>query len=357
MSKPGSETIIKKVKKGGHGGHHGGAWKVAYADFVTAMMAFFLLLWLLATTSPEQKVGIAEYFTPTYGLKDAKGVGIKGGNSPNVEGESKSTLTDPGIVVGRVPQGPDAADPSKVEDETPKDVDTGAVAPTTPKENPELEKQDDSGDKGSADADAEEFKRVEQEMMNAFEQSPELKELKNNIIITHTPEGLKIDIVDEQNRPMFAAGSALVTDSGKKVMEAISRVVATTTNKISMAGHTDASPFSAGNNYSNWELSADRANASRRVVTSAGVGPERIAKVQGLAGEDLLLPNEPNSPRNRRISLTLMRGVYTDRNTQLKPTSKGLLSVPDVEKVEPQTKAPAAPEEPDSILPPPGAQP
>ena len=100
------QIIIKKIKKGGHG-HHGGAWKVAYADFVTAMMAFFLLMWLLASTSEEQRLGIAEYFTPTYGLKDQKGVGTEGGRSPSIEGQSNTNLTDPGIVVGRVPQGPE----------------------------------------------------------------------------------------------------------------------------------------------------------------------------------------------------------------------------------------------------------
>ncbi len=340
MAAPGGEIIIKKINKVA-AGHHGGAWKVAYADFVTAMMAFFLLLWLLATTSPQTKVGLAEYFTPTYGLKDAKGVGVKGGLTPSPEGKSQSTMTDPGIVVGRVSQGPDAAAPTKKLDNTPKDDQSGRDIPVpSTAENPELEKQDVSGDKGSKDADSEEFKRVEQELMNAFENSPEIKEYKNNIVITQTPEGLKIDMVDDQSRPLFAPGSPMVTEAGKAVMKAVQQVVTSTDNKVSVAGHTDATPFGAGTNYTNWELSSDRANAARRFMMQIGMEKERMAKVQGMAGADLLVPGEPNSPRNRRISLTLLRGSHMEKHQDARPISKGLLSVPDVSNVTPDALAP-----------------
>ncbi len=330
MAPPNGDIIIKKVKKVA-GGHHGGAWKVAYADFVTAMMAFFLLLWLLATTSPQTKVGLAEYFTPTFGLKDAKGVGVQGGTNPNPEGKSQSNTSDPGIVVGRVSQGPDAAAPTKKLDNASKDDQTGkdVTAPPTA-ENPEKDKQDVTGDKGSKDADSEEFKRVEQDLLNAFENSPELKEYKNNIMITQTPEGLRIDMVDDQNRPMFSPGGAMVTEAGKAVMKAVNQVVQTTDSKVSVAGHTDATPFGAGTSYTNWELSSDRANAARRFFTQVGMEKERVAKMQGMGGEDLLVPNEPNSPRNRRISLTLLRGSHMEKNIDVRPTTKGILSVPDV---------------------------
>jgi chemotaxis protein MotB len=326
------QIIIKKIKKVS-GGHHGGAWKVAYADFVTAMMAFFLLMWLLSVTSPEARSGLADYFTPTTGLKDAKGVGVKGGLSPNEQGRSKSVLTDPGIVVGRVPQGPDPTAPTEKLKDTPDDIQTGKdVEPTTSSvENAELDKQDHTGDMGSEDGDSEEFKRVEKDMMNAFEQSPELKEFKNNIVITHTPEGLKIDMVDSEDKPMFAPGSALMSEAGKQVMKAVADIVATTTNKVSISGHTDAGAFASTDTYTNWELSADRANASRRYLGTMGVERGRFAKIQGMADRDLLLQNEPTSPRNRRISLTLMRDEHV-QEADIKPTSRGLLSLPEVVK-------------------------
>lgn len=332
------DIIVKRVKKIS-GGHHGGAWKVAYADFVTAMMAFFLLLWLLATTSPEQRSGLADYFTPTTGIKDSKGIGVKGGLAPNEKGTSKSTLTDPGIVVGRLPQGPDPTDPTKKLEDTPQDTQTGRdIEPTTSTaEDAELDKQDNSGDKGSEDADSEEFKRVEQDVMNAFEQSPELKQLKNNIIITHTPEGLKIDMVDSENKPMFAPGSTMMSEAGKQVLKAIAEIVSTTTNKLSVAGHTDAGAFSPADDYTNWELSTDRANASRRYLSNIGVERDRFAKVQGLADRDLLVQNEPTSPRNRRISLTLMRGEHVQASEEVKPTSKGLLSLPEITSPDAET--------------------
>ncbi len=323
------DIIIKKVKKVS-GGHHGGAWKVAYADFVTAMMAFFLLLWLLSTTSPEARSGLADYFTPTTGLKDAKGIGVKGGLSPNEQGTSKSTLTDPGIVVGRVPQGPDPTDPTKKINDTPDDIQTGRESEPTVSsaEDAQLDKQDNSGDKGSDDGDSEEFRQIEKEVMNAFEQSPDLKDFKNNIVITHTPEGLKIDMVDSEDKPMFAPGSALMSEAGKQVMKAVADIVSTTTNKVSISGHTDAGAFAATDTYTNWELSADRANASRRYLSNIGVERGRFAKIQGMADRDLLLQNEPTSPRNRRISLTLMRGEHVQAN-EVKPTSRGLLSLPE----------------------------
>jgi chemotaxis protein MotB len=330
MAGPGGDIIIKKVKKVA-GGHHGGAWKVAYADFVTAMMAFFLLLWLLATTSPQTQQGLAEYFTPTFGVQGAKGVGVEGGLSPNPEGKKQSNLSDPGIVVGRVSQGPDAAAPTKKLDNTPASDQTGKdVVAFAASDNPDLEKQDVTGDKGSKDADSEEFKRVEQELLNAFENTPELQEFKDNIVITQTPEGLKIDMADDQERPMFAPGSAMITEAGKTVMKAVQQVVATTDSKVSVSGHTDATFFGAGTNFTNWELSADRANSSRRFLVQVGMEPERVAKVQGLAGTDLLVPNEPTSPRNRRISLILIRGAHMEKNRDVKAVSKGLLTVPDV---------------------------
>lgn len=336
--------IIKKIKKSG-GGHHGGAWKVAYADFVTAMMAFFLLLWLLSSASEEQKMGIAEYFTPTTGITGGMGTGTKGGQSAAPEGSKKSDLTDPGIVVGRLPQGPDSADPSKKISEVAVDNNTGKqVVSASLDETAEEENPDDSDPKASQE-DSAEFKRIEEEMMNAIASSPKLKDMQDNVVITHTPEGLKIDIVDDQDRAMFGDTDANMTQSGEEVMQAIIGVIANTNNKISLSGHTNAKPFYGANGDTNWELSADRANASRRFITKSGISSNRIAKVEGFAGEQLLVPGEPNSPRNRRISLVLMRGQHI--KSAPKPASRGLLSVPDFAHPEPvQETIPIAPTEP-----------
>ncbi len=322
-------VIIKKIKKGGHG-HHGGAWKVAYADFVTAMMAFFLLLWLLSSTSKEQKEGIAEYFTPTSGLKDSKGIGFNGGLSQNEKGASKNTLTKPGIVIGQIPQGTAPKEPTPKVLEKPLDESKGMPVEGAETENDEpFDKQEDSGSKGS-DQDNEAFKKVEQDVMNAIEQTPELKDLKNNIIITQTPEGLRIDIVDDQNRPMFAPGSAVMTDIGKLILNTVGAVVSKTENKVALAGHTDASQYVGKAGYSNWELSSDRANASRRLLMQNTLEPERIARVAGMADKELLVKGEPDSPRNRRISLTLLRNSHI-KSAKPAPSSRGLLSVPDVD--------------------------
>lgn len=321
--------IIKKIKKGGHG-HHGGAWKVAYADFVTAMMAFFLLLWLLSSTSKEQKAGLADYFTPTTGIQDARGIGKKGGLSPSPEGRKRTDLSDPGIVVGRLPQGPDPSAPEKKIDNVPKDTNTGvdvkveAPADPTPPADPFSKKKETEEEELP---DAAEFERVEENIMNAFEQTPDIQSFKENIVIAHTPEGLKIDMVDSDKQPMFAPGNALMTDTGRRVIEAISNIVATTTNRISISGHTDANDYSVGENYSSWELSADRANAARRYLVNTGLNEARFAKVEGLADRDLLVPNQPNSPRNRRVSLTLMRDNHM-KQSDITPTSRGLLSLP-----------------------------
>lgn len=339
------QIIIKKIKKGGHG-HHGGAWKVAYADFVTAMMAFFLMLWLLSTTSPEQKMGLADYFTPTTGLKDAQGIGTKGGLSPTPEGKKRSELTDPGIVVGRLPQGPEAADPTrkineKIDSNTgqeekdvkKKEEEKGEIEPDKEKkidDNAEKKKEPNEVDAVS-DEDSDAFNEAEESLMNAFEQTPELQQYQDNVLIAHTPEGLKIDMVDSNNKPMFAPGSSLMTDAGKEVLEAISNIVSTTTNKIAISGHTDSNYFGRDANYTSWELSSDRANAARRRLAETGMETERFAKIQGLADTDLLVPSEPNSPRNRRISLILMRGKHI-QSDEFTATSRGLLSIPNLPK-------------------------
>ena len=271
------QPIIKKVYKL-EGGHHGGAWKVAYADFVTAMMAFFLLLWLLSTTSEAQKEAIADYFTPTIGIKDQMGIGFEGGESPNSEGKKKSDLMPPGVVVGQVPQGPTP--------EMPKDTMT------------------------ESDKDGKLFEKAEEAMKQAFDSDPNLRELKENILVEQTPEGLKIQVMDSDKKTMFTPGTSELTEFGRTILAKLAEVIAKMPNYISVTGHTDSSAYSKGANYTNWELSADRANSARRFLLSTSMPSERVGKVVGMADRELLLPQDPRSPKNRRVTIILLRGSH-----------------------------------------------
>lgn len=319
MSDKEQPIIVKKIKKGG-GGHHGGAWKVAYADFVTAMMAFFLLLWLLSVTTPEQKMGLAEYFTPTIGIKDSMGIGVKGGLHSSEAGHSKNNLTEVGLVVGQVKQG---------------DV---AAAPNSQKGENDPNAEDMSKNEKVADVsdDADQFKTTSQDIKQALEQE-DLKDYHNNIIVQDTPEGLKIDMIDDAKKPMFVPGGAVLTDMGKKVLDSMARMVTKTPNNISIKGHTD-SPSSIQNpQYTIWELSADRANSARRMLATTQLEPERVVKVEAMADKELLVPQEPSSPRNRRITITILRGSYF-RDPKAIPTTRSILSVPEakIKKEEPK---------------------
>jgi len=290
-----SSIIIKKVKKGGHG-HHGGAWKVAYADFVTAMMAFFLLLWLLSATSESQKEGIAEYFTPTIGLKDSMGIGFDGGEAPVEDGKSKSELMPPGIVTGQVQPGeiPEEPTPAMIESE----------------------------------AEANLFEKAEAEMRQAIESDPNLREFTENIIMEQTPEGLKIELRDDDKHPMFEPGSTKLSAFGEKVLAAMAPVIKKMPNHLSLTGHTDSSPFGKRLDYTNWELSADRANSARRFLLNQSLEDVRFAKVVGRAAHELLLPEDPTSPRNRRIEIVLLRGSHLAIQSEYQAAPRSLLSAP-----------------------------
>lgn len=326
--------IVKKIKKVS-GGHHGGAWKVAYADFVTAMMAFFLLLWLLSSTSPKQKAGIAEFFTPTIGLKDAKGIGFQGGLKSNSKGQSKEDLTAPGLVVGQVQQGTVTGSPQPVIDKPEEE----ATAPAKETKGAETESKESAEGEGSEDTES--FKETTDEVKQVLQESEELKEYKNNIIVQDTPEGLKIDLIDDQKKPMFMPGRAVLTDMGKKVLDSMVNIIIKTPNNVTIHGHTDVQTAVANPLYTNWELSADRANAARRFLSSTQLQPDRVMKVIGNADRDLLVPSEPNSPRNRRITLLLMRGSYF-RDPKVAPTTRNIITVPQSKPKAPAPVDPAA---------------
>ena len=271
--------IIKKIKKGGHG-HHGGAWKVAYADFVTAMMAFFLLLWLLSTSSKAKLQGIAEYFTPTVGLKDGLGIGFKGGSSQSESGIAKNDAAQPGVVNGAVR--------------------SGEVAESQDTKAPVESDQDDKLFKEGGTA-------VEQAINN----DKTLQAVRDQISVQQTPEGLKIDITDSDKYPMFIPQTATLTDMGKAVLGQMAKVIRKMPNYLAVIGHTDASTDEQGKaDYTAWELSADRANAARRYLLKSGIDPQQPKKVTGSGDKELLLPNDPRSPRNRRVTLLMMRGSH-----------------------------------------------
>ncbi len=271
--------IIKKVKKGGHG-HHGGAWKVAYADFVTAMMAFFLLLWLLSTSSKATLEGLAEYFTPTQGIKDQMGIGFKGGAAQDSPGISKTPMSAPGIVTGQTQTGTTSSD--------------------------ELQKAKEESDK-----EENLFKQGATAIEQSFSQDKGLAQYQDNILIQQTPDGLKIDVMDSDKYAMFQPGTAQLTEHGQAILSRMATLLKKLPNYMSLTGHTDASPLESGRaDYTSWELSGDRAQAARRYLLKAGLEPERPKKVIGMADKELMTPNEPRGPRNRRISIIMLKGSH-----------------------------------------------
>lgn len=283
MADPNDEKqpiIIKKVKKGG-GGHHGGAWKVAYADFVTAMMAFFLLLWLLNVTTDEQKSAISAYFSPA---------------DPRVS----ESVSGSGGVMGGTALSPDGAMTS---DQTPVIAQQAPPASGIGREGSDADAEEVGLDREDASA----FRKTEEELRQAIESVPELQQFAENLLIDQTPEGLRIQIVDQEGKPMFPLGGTEPLPPARKLMLLIADVIQGMPNKISIRGHTDSIPFGKKNNYTNWELSADRANASRRVLLEGGLDIERIENVQGKADREHLVPDQPNSARNRRISIILLK--------------------------------------------------
>lgn len=269
--------IVRKKKKVVAGGHHGGAWKIAYADFVTAMMAFFLLMWLLGSTSKADLQGISEYFQNPLKVSLAGGSGA--GEAQNI-------------------------------------IKLGGGTDMTRAEGQQM-KGNDSKEKMPYDLKAaqQEAERQEKEMLEdlkkrietLIDNTPSLRDFKRQLLIDITSEGLRIQIVDEQNRPMFSLGKAELQPYTKELLHAIASVLNQVPNKISLAGHTDATPYVGGDRgYSNWELSADRANASRRELIFGGLAEGKMLRVVGLSSAVLLNKNDALDPINRRISIIVL---------------------------------------------------
>jgi chemotaxis protein MotB len=279
--------IIKRIKKVA-GGHHGGAWKVAYADFVTAMMAFFLLMWLINTSSPEQKRGIADYFAPASVSASTSGSGgILGGTALGNDGamqRGSTPLFEQPTTTAQTTTAQDSA------------AQAGAASET----------DQSAAEAAMAQREANEFQQAEMSLRQALQDMPELAELSRNIIVDQTPEGLRIQLVDQEGRPMFDPASTQPNDRARILLRAVAQVVQALPNRIIISGHTDAAPNPDPKN-SNWELSSGRANAARRVITEAGLGEDRISQVVGKAGLDPLFPDDPYQAANRRIAIVLQR--------------------------------------------------
>lgn len=266
MTQP--NIIIKRPKIVQGGGHHGGAWKVAYADFVTAMMAFFLLMWLLNATTEEQRKGIADYFNPSIPIAAVSGGGASALNGSSVTAES--TL-------------------SKVSKKNIEDPTQTLPDPTA--------------------------SRSEENIANALDRAMrgEAAELSQHISLRMTPEGLVIEITDREGSPLFASGSAEPSPALIKLTQSVSAALSNVENTMKITGHTDSLPFHADHKYTNWELSAARANTARRLLSKAGGREYRIAEVSGKAATQPLFENASDA-RNRRISITILRETagYSD---------------------------------------------
>ncbi len=285
--------VIKKVKKTVGGGHHGGAWKVAYADFVTAMMAFFLMMWLINNTEPEQREGIADYFAPASVSRSTSGSGgVLGGTAFGDDGARGSGSSS---VVDRL-----APTPVQVREREQQSSETGGG------ERSEPEVSTDAVASALARREAAEFASAEQSLRQALQDMPELAELSRHVIIEETPEGLRIQLIDQEGRPMFAPGQIQPNERARVLLRAVADIAQNLPNRMSISGHTDASP-SRGAGPSNWELSASRANAALSVILDSGIPEHRIAEVRGKAGAEPLFPDDPYLPGNRRLSITLLR--------------------------------------------------
>ena len=275
--------IIKRIKKGGHGAH-GGAWKIAYADFVTAMMAFFLLMWLLGSTTEGDKKGIADYFSSPLKVSLLGGGQGSGDASHVIKGGGQDLSRSTGQV---------------------KNGDVKAERKTVNLQALKAEQ---------IRAERAKLEELRERIEEKIAANPVLAAMSGQIRLDMTRDGLRIQIVDEGNRPMFDSGSAVVKPYMRELLRAIGSVLGEVPNRLTLEGHTDAAPFGGGDRgYSNWELSADRANASRRELMAGGLPEDRPLRVQGLAASSLFEPKDPLAPTNRRISIIVMNREAEDR--------------------------------------------
>ncbi len=300
------QPIIKKKKKGGHGRHHSAAWKVAYADFVTAMMAFFLLLWLLNVTTDEQRLGIANYFLPTTAEKTEHGsVGFSGGMVTDMEGPlNMPPMSTPSVVIGLPSEDPGGEGSGDGDGEHFEDRSDGGAK--HPGDGSVEEGREEAVEVPSRAFEERQFQEIERRLKAAMANDPELAGLSDNLEIDRTENGLRIQIVDQHDRSMFPRGSDQMYAHMRALLTKVAGVVEDVDNRVSISGHTDAARFREGAVGDNWTLSSARANAARRVLVAAGLDEARLARVAGKAATEPHEPADPLAASNRRISIVLL---------------------------------------------------
>ncbi|HAA92027.1 MAG TPA: chemotaxis protein MotB [Rhodospirillaceae bacterium] len=300
----GPEIFVKRIKIHEEG-HHGGAWKVAYADFVTAMMAFFLLLWLLNATTEDQKQGISNYFEPIGAVKGSTG---SGGLFGGISATDPGPIPEPGQTTSTTVDR-DSSDRSKKEAETKKG---------DPDEQTKSKTEVPGVDPAHEERQLEAAKAAVQQAMAQIE---ELQELAPSVMIDIVPQGLRIQLMDNDKNPLFAPGSEYLNVNGRKLVAMVSEVVTRLPNQLSITGHTDTAEYQKGpSGRSNWELSIRRANSARRALKANGIPDQRVKTVDGRAATQLLDVDTPTSPRNRRIAVLVLRKAKKRTQKELAPT-------------------------------------
>ena len=289
--------IVVKRRKTTGAGHHGGAWKVAYADFVTAMMAFFMVMWLVASVSNQQRAAIYEYF-----------------RNPSME-PGKSTKPAPGQA------GPGGASTSPINMQggldAPKTIQTKTSnsaalipMPIATATASDIEGERELKERKQLDA-------LMQDLKEAINKSQALEPFKDQLLLDIMPEGLRIQIVDAKNRPMFDLGSARLKDYTVAILRELAPYLSSVENRMMLVGHTDVTAYAGTAGYTNWELSADRANSARRALAQGGIPEDKVARVVGMGSVALFDKNDPKNPINRRISIIVMTKQADDRNSQM----------------------------------------
>lgn len=316
--------IVKRIKKGGHG-HHGGAWKVAFADFAVAMMAFFMVMWLLGAVPTETLGGISDYFENVSLTEGQATVPSQGMAGPG--GASTSMIDMGGMMDIAKGEGNKINQQSKADDESVQDADEDVNAAL--KAENEAKNQEEK-----------KLNELMKDMVDAIGKNKALSPFKDQLLLQVTAEGLMIQIIDEEDRPMFNSGGSEIQNHMREILYEIAGFLDTVPNRVSVSGHTDASPFTARKDYSNWELSADRANSARRTLEEGGLSTDKVGRVEGLAASNLFIKDKPFSKSNRRISILVM-------NKKSEVALTGLIEDPEID----DTNAALVNEEPEELPP------
>ena len=310
--------IVKRIKKSA-AGHHGGAWKIAFADFATAMMAFFLVLWLMSSATPEQKKAIAGYFQDPIGFTESASPYVidLGGTptpapdrtlNPEIQAQPDSTQNkvNPDVQERADPNDSNrvAPDPTQAPDQSDKRQPNDAAQQQ--KDASQAKMDPSQAEKIAEQVDKERLELLLQELQNKIEQNPELQKFKDQILLEITQDGLRIQIVDAENRPMFDSGSPRLKSYFEDILLAMADTIRQVPNKISISGHTDSARYVGKGDFSNWELSAGRANAARRALEAGGYPDDQVARIVGYAASAPFDREHPLNPINRRIDITVL---------------------------------------------------